>query len=129
MIRPATHRDVDRASPRRVRDLRQGRGHVSFDFWNSYADEEYNALGCLRYRQGITVRKFDRGGYARPTAYDLLACIQKYDVGTLDNFCSEFGYDTDSKRAEQVYLAVCKEYQKTRKFFTDAELAVVQDIS
>ncbi len=30
-----------------------------------------------------------------PTAYDILACLTKYEVGTFDDFCSNFGYDTD----------------------------------
>lgn len=123
------------------------RGHVSFDFWNSYASEEENffAFGnhdslnnwvtgrdnCYwdKYRIG---RKYP--GRARitkrivPTAYDLLTCIQKNDVGTFEDFCGEFGYDTDSRKAESVYHAVVKEWQKVQRFFTDAELTELQDI-
>ena len=118
----------------------KNRGHVSFDFWNSYADEEYNTLGSKEYRNGETVFKHrvkirDEQNRIKnvnrmriPTSYDLLACIEKSDPGTLEDFCSEFGYDIDSKRAEQIYLSVCKEYQKIRKFFTDAELEALREI-
>lgn len=41
-----------------------------------------------------------------PTLYDVIACIQKYDVGTFEDFCGEFGYDTDSRRALSTFLAV-----------------------
>jgi hypothetical protein len=54
-----------------------------------------------------------------PTFYDVFACLQKYDVGTFENFCSEFGYDTDSRRAERVYKAVCKEYAAVERLFGD----------
>lgn len=46
-----------------------------------------------------------------PTAYDIIACLTKYEVGDFDNFCSEFGYDTDSKKAENTYFAVQREYK------------------
>jgi hypothetical protein len=142
------------------------RGHVSFDFWNSYADSEENAynyghvrgscghgpdclcktdankdgilLGCREnvYWDKYRGKKFfnysvikPRGKRKEPTPYDLLACVQKYDVGTLEDFCSEFGYNTDSKRAEIIYIAVCKEYQKVRKFFTETELTQLHEIS
>lgn len=120
------------------------RGHVSFDFWNSYADSEENAfnygLGALlisgrsdlywdKYREG---RKYPgRPRLRKPLTvqpYDLLSCIQKSDVGTFHNFCGDFGYDEDSRKAEQVYIAVCKEYQKVQKFFTVPELEELLDI-
>jgi len=68
------------------------------------------------------------GGRIKPTAYDVLACIQKYDVGTFDNFCSEFGYNTDSRKAEKTYFAVQKEYDNIRKLFGDVmdELLEIQ---
>lgn len=110
------------------------RGHVSFDFWNSYADEEQNyacsngrnmpAL-CYDYKLCDKYRGKKR---TQVTAYDLLACLTKYDPGTFENFCSDFGYNTDSRKAESTYHAVQKEYQKVSRFFTDAELVELQDI-
>lgn len=54
-----------------------------------------------------------------PTAYDVLACLTKYDPGTFDNFCSDFGYDTDSRKAEKTYFAIQKEYAGVVKIFGD----------
>lgn len=105
------------------------RGHVSFEFWNSYADEEQKALAIRRFSEPHLYQKYKGKQHPKVTAYDLLACVQKYDVGTLADFCADFGYDTDSRRAEQVYIAVCQEYQKMRKFFTAEELTQLQDIS
>ena len=63
-----------------------------------------------------------------PTAYDVLACLTKYDPGTFENFCSDFGYDDDSITAHRTYEAVIKEWQGTQALFTDAELDQLQEI-
>lgn len=64
-----------------------------------------------------------------PTTYDVLASLTKCDIGTFENFCSEFGYDTDSKTAEKTYLAVKNEYNQLCALFTDAEIELMQEIS
>lgn len=122
------------------------RGHVSFDFWNSYADEEWNWTYSNRFEaKGKFVnRQFGYGqetmyeryksNFAKgrkketPTAYDLLACIEKNEPGTFTDFCSDFGYDTDSRRAFDVYQAVQEEYSKIRRFFTAAEIEELQEV-
>jgi hypothetical protein len=63
-----------------------------------------------------------------PTAYDVLVCITKYDPGTFEEFCSEFGCDTDSRKAEKTYNAVCDEWRKVRSFFKDSEIEQLQEI-
>lgn len=64
-----------------------------------------------------------------PTLYDVLACLQKYEVGTLEDFCSDFGYDNDSRTAKKTYKAVVKEYDKMCSLFSSEELEVLQYIS
>lgn len=63
-----------------------------------------------------------------PTAYDVLACLTKYDPGTFEDFCSEFGYDEDSRNAEKTYNAVKDEWQNVRALFTDSEIEQLQEI-
>ena len=58
-------------------------------------------------------------GCKEPTIYDVLSCMQKSDVGTFENFCDEFGYDTDSRRAERVYKAVRVEWKAMERLFGD----------
>ncbi len=53
----------------------------------------------------------------RVTAYDVLSCLTKNDVGTFEQFCWEFGYDTDSRRAERTYKACKKEYANVTRVF------------
>jgi hypothetical protein len=129
------------------------RGHVAFDFWNSYADEEFNALGSPEYRKAQQEGRFAVGLYKygrikrpvtpenaglsawmngpkkTPEAYDLLACIEKNEPGTFKDFCGDFGYSDDSMKAFDVYRAVQEEYAKFRRFFTAEEIAEAQEIS
>ncbi|MBK5202134.1 MAG: hypothetical protein JJE45_00230 [Prolixibacteraceae bacterium] len=60
-----------------------------------------------------------KSGAEEPTLYDVLTCLQKYDVGDFENFCSDFGYDTDSRTAERTYKAVCKEFAAVERLFSD----------
>lgn len=60
-----------------------------------------------------------------PTTYDILTCLQKYEVGTFENFCGDFGYDEDSRKAEKIYKAVCKEFTNMKKLFSNEELKVL----
>lgn len=63
-----------------------------------------------------------------PTAYDILACLTKYDPGTLEDFCREFGYDIDSKKAERIYVAVCREYKGVCLIWNDKEREELAEI-
>ena len=76
----------------------------------------------IRFGQSI------QAGAEPPCAYDVCACLQKYDCGSFTDFCYEFGYDTDSRTAERTYKAVCKEYNKVSNFFTLEELEILQEI-
>jgi len=106
----------------RVTFAATGRASLYLDFWNSYADEEHNAKDVFQRP------KNDRKRHA-PTPYDVLACITKNDPGTFENFCGDFGYDEDSRKAEATYRAVVAEWQKVAKFFTAEELAEVQEVN
>jgi hypothetical protein len=63
-----------------------------------------------------------------PNEYDVLACLTKYDPGTFKNFCDEFGYDEDSKKAEKTYNAVVDEYKNICALYSDTELEEMQEI-
>jgi hypothetical protein len=64
-----------------------------------------------------------------PTAYDVLAGLTKYNVGTLEDFCSEYGYNVDSKSAEQIYLACKKEFEGVLNLWTDSEIEELREIN
>lgn len=63
-----------------------------------------------------------------PSAYDVLASIQKYEIGTFENFCDDFGYDIDSRAAEKTYFAVQKEYAEVCRLWNEKEREALQEI-
>ena len=58
-------------------------------------------------------------GEMLPTMYDVLSCLQKYEIGTFQDFCSDFGYNDDSIRAYKTYKAVLREYNAVNRLFGD----------
>lgn len=58
-------------------------------------------------------------GAKEPTMYDVLSCLEKYAHPTFEDFCSEYGYDTDSRTAERTYKAVQREYKGVERLFSD----------
>lgn len=85
-----------------------------------------NARGEYSGKFGDSLQNTKSGKRTSPTAYDVLACLQKYDVGTFANFCAEFGYDerplSEYPNVMRTYDAVCKEYAALRRMYTPAEL-------
>lgn len=64
-----------------------------------------------------------------PTEYDVLTCITKSDPGSFEDFCGEFGYDTDSRKAEKTYKAVKREWEAVKRVFGEGEcLEALQEI-
>lgn len=79
-----------------------------------------------KFNFGQSIAASERG--EEPTAYDILTCLQKYDVGSFENFCGDFGYDADSRKAEKTYKAVDKEYKSLAKLFSENELSLMAEI-
>jgi len=109
------------------------------DFWNSYNDEEFNwwkDIPSFLQKNNYSARSgllqlhgAGPGPKRRLTAYDVLASLTKSEPGTFEEFCSDFGYDTDSRRAEDTWRAVTEEWIKAKRFFTAKELEAAQEIS
>lgn len=57
-----------------------------------------------------------------PTPYDVLVCIGKYIPDSFEEFCNEFGYDSDSIKAYKMWKASLSQYKKECEFFTEDEL-------
>ena len=85
-----------------------------------------SALNELGYSERSNI--YRNPNFSAPSAYDVLACLQKYDVGTFENFCSEFGYDVDSRKAEKIYKAVCDEFTNVERLFSPDEIEILQEI-
>lgn len=67
-------------------------------------------------------------GENEPSIYDVLACVQKCDPGNFEQFCWEYGYNSDSRKAERIYEAVVDEYENVVRLFGDVmdELCEIQ---
>jgi hypothetical protein len=99
--------------------------------WDKNQPRYVFKLQLLRGRKSYT---FEFGqsimkGSEEPTLYDVLTCLQKYDVGTFEDFCNDNGFDNDSRMAEKTYKAVVKEFQAMERLFDSEELEVLQMIN
>ena len=83
-------------------------------------DREY------KFKFGTSIRDTEKG--IKPTAYNVLSCLQKYDVGSFEDFCGDFGYDEDSRKAEKTYKAVVKEWGNVKSLWSDKEILKLQEI-
>jgi hypothetical protein len=96
-------------------------------------DKESRYVFNLTLKKGKRQYTFNFGqsissGPEEPTMYDVLSCLQKYDVGSFEDFCDDFGYDNDSRSAEKTYKAVCKEYEAMERLFSSEELELLSEI-
>ena len=69
-----------------------------------------------------------------PTEYDVLACLEKYEVAdTLEDFASEFGYDIsepeDRMRVRKIWRDCKTQYEKLVEFFGDEWMERLQEIN
>ena len=121
-LRHAPHFEGDKDS----RDIyhitlaRPGNGgfKMEFDFGQSLANSvPPDRINSFRFPPNQRKRK-------PPTAYDVLACLTKWEVdGDVWEFAKEFGYEIDSResfnRVDKIHMAVIKEYRDVRRLFGD----------
>lgn len=98
------------------------RGNMQVKFWDSLNHTLENENRRL---SGLPRNK-------KPTEYDILACLTTYDVGDIEDFISEFGYEIkkrgDFTRIQNIYNAVKKEYEDVCRCFTEKQIEKLQDI-
>lgn len=95
------------------------------DWDNNYHSEYLVKFYNRSTRKSMTVHFFQSlyNAGSKPSAYDVLSCLQKYEVGTIDDFVSEFGYKVNSwedvKKIEKTYKSVKREYKNVLRVFGD----------
>lgn len=62
-----------------------------------------------------------------PTAYDVLACLQKHEFRDFQDFCDQYGFNSDSIKALKTYNNVVEEFKKVAYLFTDQEIEEMRD--
>lgn len=124
---------------------------VVFDFWGSTHDAKEVKTPSYRedHKTGqyvptldgkdISPTSFDReraiqiaidASFRHPSAYDVLACIAS-DIHTpesFEEFCSEYGYESDSIKALQTFRRADRFAKRLRAFFTDSEAEQLSEI-
>lgn len=102
-------------------------------FGPMWGERHNRCIFKMRLSRGRKSYTFDFGqslaaGSQTPTMYDVLTCLQKYDVGTFEEFCHAYGYDDDSRTAERTYKGCVKEYAAVERLFGDV-LDELQEIA
>jgi hypothetical protein len=66
-----------------------------------------------------------------PSDYSLLSCMSmdSYQSDSFEDWCDNFGYDTDSRKALDTFLKCQKISSDINRFFTDTELEQLQEIN
>ena len=94
---------------------------------NTYRATIKTPLGTMRVKFWDSVYNTERG--IEPTEYDILACLEKYDVGTFEDFVDEFGYESDNLRyAKRIYKVVTREYNDICRCFTPEQIEAMREI-
>jgi hypothetical protein len=145
---------LDDKETRDVYDIKIERGKRvwKFEFGNSIKNSEFVAVyGKSRYKipsEMRTKEKHDIIRYVKnnlhfdflgvgsdkiimpkpPTPYEILACMTKYDPGSFEDFCREYGYDSDSKTADRVYAGVKEEWLNVCRIWNDSEIEELREI-
>jgi hypothetical protein len=98
--------------------LKTQRGSMNGIFWDSI----HNTKERLANRKTTKT----------PSAYSILACLEKYDVGSMDDFMYEFGYEIKSVKDMTnfitTYNAVVKEYNDLCRIFTPEQMEMLREI-
>jgi len=130
--------------------IERGQAAFSFPFWNSWNDTHFQpkTTSDPHGERPLSKREYVRDGAGwvlnqpgkrtpdewiakPPTAYDALACISSSGYCETDfaAWCAEFGYDTDSRRAEAQHRECMALALKMRQFFTAEELEALAEIN
>lgn len=103
-------------------------GRSKFEIDRKHIDSKYIFSICRNINAGFELSKDTIHKPEEPTAYDILACLTKFNPYTFEDFCSEYGYDTDSRRAKKTYKAVQKEYNSLAAMYSDSEMELMAEI-
>lgn len=91
--------------------LQTPKGIATFPFWDSVINTQ---------------------NHLRPSKYSILACLEKYDVGSMDDFFDEFCWEitsgSDVVRFLDTYNETVKQYRDLCRIFTPEQMELLRDI-
>ena len=80
------------------------------------------------FKFGQSIADSTGKGDIKPTECDFLSCVEKYEYSDFNEFCSEFGYDEDSRKALKTFKAIQKEFNKISSLYSEEELNKLREI-
>jgi len=96
--------DKNRQCNHFVATFKKGKSKLSFDFFDS-------------------IHNFQKGVVELDAYTALTVCSAEiHCADTFEDFCSEYGYDEDSRSAEKTFRALSKMSKKLKKFFDTEEM-------
>jgi hypothetical protein len=70
--------------------------------------------------------------HQRPSKYSILSCLEKYDVGSIDDFFNEFGWEitsgSDVIKFLDTYNETVKQYKDLCRIFTPEQMEMLREI-
>ena len=115
--------DTDTRDTYRI-TLKRGDRSMSFDYGASLNDSQARSESDGPYwrKRANDRARSDRLMYKgpnlrakSPTMYDIVCCVCKDDPESFEDWCANFGYDTDSRKALDTYLACQKQAEDFRR--------------
>lgn len=83
--------------------------------WDKENLHDYYKVTLTRGNKTITFDYFasiiNTEEHKKPSNYDVVSCLEWYEIYDFEDFCLNFGYDTDSIKALNTYLE-CQKQQK-----------------
>lgn len=98
---------------------------LDYEYKPMWSEKQGRYVFKCRLTRGRKSYTFEFGqsianGSQKPTMYDVLACMSKpCGIDTFEDFCDEFGYDYDSRRAERTWKGYQKEVAAMERLFGD----------
>lgn len=95
--------------------------------WDNRLCRKYHVIIKRNNKQWMFYFYCSINNTKRPTPYDVLACITKYEPeDNIEDFAKEYGYNYEpyedrqgARRIERIYNAVIKEYENCYRLFGD----------
>jgi hypothetical protein len=78
------------------------------------------------FEYGDSIINSKKANKKNPSMYDALSCLQKCDVGNFEDFCSDFGFNSEPisqyNRIKKLYNDLRKEYEGFSELFDNGEI-------
>lgn len=116
----------DDKEPRDIYTVTLRRGNASYTF--TFGQSIHCSTRFIRDPYGERIVPRRNKDYSQPDAYSILSSLESHNPGMFEDFCGDFGYDTDSRKAEATYKAVVEQYLSLARMYTLDELDKLGEI-